>query len=171
MAALGIAQLGDRVLTTPTRHFELPAESVEAGRIAAQLAVTAGAVERLHPFGRGGMGIAAPQLGVSRAIALYRPTYREQILLVNPVVVDRSGSVDEWYEDSEGCLSFFDYRGLVSRPRMIVVEHQSLDGITLRTTFRQEREARDVMHEIDHLNGILYPDRMSDPTKLLCMPE
>jgi peptide deformylase len=62
-------------------------------------------------------------------------------------------------EQYEGCLSFFDVRGVVNRPLTIHVEHQDLDG-TRRITIFDRGTARLVAHEIDHLNGILYTDRM-----------
>ncbi len=171
MAAIGIVQIGDQILTTPARRFDLPRESAEAGRVITALTTKARLVEQLHAFGRGGMGLAAPQIGVGRAAAVYRPSYRPQVVLVNPVVVEASDPESDWDEDSEGCLSFFDYRGFVARPKTIVVEHQDLDGATVRSVFAHEREARDVLHEIDHLNGVLYPDRMAEAAKLVRAPE
>jgi peptide deformylase len=75
--------------------------------------------------------------------------------LVNPVVIEEAPG-DEQYE---GCLSFFDVRGMVPRPMRLDVEHQDLDG-TQRITVFERGVARLVAHEIDHLNGILYTARM-----------
>ena len=63
-------------------------------------------------------------------------------------------------EQYEGCLSFFDYRGLVPRPLRIEVEHARYDGTRVITSFERAM-ARLVAHEIDHLEGRLYVDRMS----------
>jgi peptide deformylase len=63
-------------------------------------------------------------------------------------------------EQYEGCLSFFDVRGVVNRPLTIHVEHQDLDG-TRRITIFDRSTARLVAHEIDHMNGMLYTDRMA----------
>ena len=79
----------------------------------------------------------------------------ETITLINPVVIEETPS-DEQYE---GCLSFFDVRGIVNRPHTLHVEHQDLDGHR-RITIFDRGTARLVAHEIDHLNGILYTDRM-----------
>ena len=67
-----------------------------------------------------------------------------------------SEDADEQYE---GCLSFFDVRGMVPRPLTITVETTALDG-TMVTTVYQRGLARLVAHEIDHLDGLLYTSRM-----------
>jgi peptide deformylase len=72
------------------------------------------------------------------------------------VVVEESPDHDEQYE---GCLSFFDVRGAVRRPLTLHVEHQDLDG-QRRITIFDRGTARLVAHEVDHLNGTLYTDRM-----------
>jgi peptide deformylase len=77
-------------------------------------------------------------------------------MLLNPRVIGESPQTDEQYE---GCMSFFDVRGEVPRPLMIEVEHQTLDGSRQITVF-ERGHARLVAHEIDHLNGIMYRDRM-----------
>jgi peptide deformylase len=71
--------------------------------------------------------------------------------------VDVSEETDERYE---GCLSFFDVRGAVRRPLRIDVEHTDLDGMTHITSF-ERAAARLWAHEIDHLQGKLYTDRMA----------
>jgi peptide deformylase len=63
-------------------------------------------------------------------------------------------------EQYEGCLSFFDVRGLVPRPLVLHVEHQDIDG-QRRITIFDRGTARLVAHEVDHLNGVLYTDRMT----------
>ena len=70
-------------------------------------------------------------------------------MLLNPRVVDASAETDEQYE---GCLSFFDVRGLVPRPLRIDVEHARL-GRHPRITSFEHGMARLVAHEIDHLRG------------------
>ncbi|MFI5560726.1 peptide deformylase [Amycolatopsis japonica] len=66
------------------------------------------------------------------------------------------GDTDEQYE---GCLSFFDVRGQVPRPRVIHVEQTTIDGQTKITVF-ERGVARLAAHEIDHLHGTLYTDHM-----------
>jgi peptide deformylase len=106
------------------------------------------------------MGLAAPQIGVSRAAAIVQPPGDDAnpIILYNPQVISESHEADEQYE---GCLSFFDVRGLVPRPLRMEVEHTALDGRRVITVFT-DALARLVAHEIDHLYGHLYIDRMRE---------
>jgi peptide deformylase len=154
MAALGIVQEGDPILRQQARPFSLPDEAEDARRVVAQLASAMERVAAAHTFGKG-MGIAAPQIGIDRAAALVRTPEGETITLVNPVVIEETPG-DEQYE---GCLSFFDVRGMVPRPMTLHVEHQDLDG-TRRITVYERGVARLVAHEVDHLQGVLYRDRM-----------
>jgi peptide deformylase len=111
------------------------------------------------------VGLSAPQIGLSAAVAVVRPPDRvaEPVVLLNPRVVGESQDTDEQYE---GCLSFFDYRGLVKRPLRIEVEHARFDGARVITSF-QRAMARLVGHEIDHLEGRLYVDRMNAESPLV----
>ncbi|MFD0819128.1 peptide deformylase, partial [Micromonospora zhanjiangensis] len=130
-------------------------------RLLDRLAIVADRATGLHVFAKG-MGIAAPQVGVGRRAALVRTATGRTLTLVNPTVAEESEDLDEQYE---GCLSFFDVRGMVVRPVTIVVRHQDLAGRPLVTTFA-EADARLVGHEIDHLDGRLYRGRMA-PDALL----
>jgi peptide deformylase len=154
MAALGIVQEGDPILRQVARRVDLPAEAEDARRVIAQLHSALGCVETAHTFGKG-VGIAAPQVGINRAAALVRAPDHETITLLNPQVIEETPG-DEQYE---GCLSFFDVRGKVPRPLTLHVEHQDVEGQRRITVF-ERGVARLVAHEIDHLNGVLYTDRM-----------
>lgn len=155
MRSLGIVQEGSPVLTVVSRTFDLPAEAEDARRIVAQLVSTLERVSQVHNFAKG-MGLAAPQINIGRAVAMVRSPEGELITLLNPRVIDVSTDTDDQYE---GCLSFFDVRGMVTRPLSIEVEHQDVDGTRRITTFERGL-ARLVAHEIDHLFGILYTSRM-----------
>jgi peptide deformylase len=155
MFALGIRQQDDEILRQPARLFELPQESDDAERIVAELNAAAERVALAHVFGKG-MGIAAPQIGIDRAAVIVRTPEGEVIPLLNPKIISESGPLDEQYE---GCLSFFDFRGLVPRSLQIEVEHTDSDG-TRRITEFKRGIARLVAHEIDHIEGHLYTDRM-----------
>jgi peptide deformylase len=156
MRELGIVQEGEPILREVARPFDLPDEAEDARRVIAALSSAMSRVETAHVFGKG-MGLAAPQIGIGRSAALVRTPAGETITLINPVVIEETPG-DEQYE---GCLSFFDVRGIVNRPLTLHVEHQDLDGHR-RITIFDRGTARLVAHEIDHLNGILYTDRM-DP--------
>ena len=95
------------------------------------------------------------------------PRDAEPVVLLNPRIVDESSETDEQYE---GCLSFFDYRGLVVRPLRVDVEHARYDGTRMITSFDRAM-ARLVSHEIDHLEGRLYVDRMAVDATLVPVEE
>ncbi len=168
MRGIGIVQRGSDLLRQRARHFQLPREELSARDAVASLAAALERLETLHDFSKG-VGLAAPQIGLSVAAAIVRPPEPdgEPVVLLNPRVVDESGETDEQYE---GCLSFFDYRGLVRRPLRVDVEHARFDGTRVITSFERAM-ARLVSHEIDHLEGRLYVDRMAAGTPLLPVEE
>ncbi|MFE7545193.1 peptide deformylase [Streptomyces platensis] len=156
MRDLGVVQHGAGILAEPARAFDLPAERDEAERITDELFAAMERVGQVHPFAKG-MGIAAPQIGIGRAVAVVQPPGDgPAITLLNPRITDRSDVMDEQYE---GCLSFFDVRGLVPRPLKITVEATALTGETVTTVYERGL-ARLIYHEIDHLDGLLYLARM-----------
>ncbi|MFC9225218.1 peptide deformylase [Streptomyces hygroscopicus] len=156
MRDLGVVQYGTAILAEPARAFDLPAERDEAERITDELFAAMERISQVHPFVKG-MGIAAPQIGIGRAAAVVQPPGDvPAVILLNPRITDRSEETDEQYE---GCLSFFDVRGLVPRPLKITVETTSLTGEAVTTAYERGL-ARLIHHEIDHLNGLLYTTRM-----------
>ena len=157
MRSIGIVQEGDDILTRPAKPFVLPDEIEDARRVLAELASATERVLHRHSFVTG-MGIAAPQIGIDRAVAIVRTPGQEAISLINPRIVETSPDDDDQYE---GCLSFFDVRGIVRRPLSITVEHFDLYANRLITVF-ERGIARLVGHEIDHLHGILYRQRMPE---------
>lgn len=163
MKAAGIIQDGDPVLREVAEPFDLPVDAEVVRQVIDDLFAAIGRVAEHHTFGKG-MGLAAPQIGTGRAVAIVVPpgADAEPIVLIDPRVVDASAETDEQYE---GCLSFFDVRGMVPRPRRIEVEHIQLDGQRVITTFT-DAMARLAAHEIDHLEGHLYTDRMRDVTPI-----
>lgn len=162
MAEIGIVQNDDPVLHQTARRFDLPAEAEDARRVVAELHSAMQRAAGVHVFSKG-MGIAAPQIGISRAAAVVRTPDGELITLLNPAVIEHASDTDQQYE---GCLSFFDVRGKVPRPLSICVEHTDIDGHTHLTAF-ERGVARLVSHEIDHLDGLLYTDRMADPAAVI----
>jgi peptide deformylase len=161
MAALGIVQLGDPILTTATRPFVLPDERDEALRILDRLSAIADSVERVHDFTTGAMGLAAPQIGEPRSIAIFRAAGAPQLVLINPQVVEVGpGSRQDWEERTEGCLSFFDFRCALRRPRTAVISYRTPAGDEAIATFDHGRLTGDVLHEVDHLGGVLCADHV-----------
>lgn len=159
MKAAGITQRPDSILAAVAEPFDLPVQADDARCLVDELLAAMQRVREHHVFGKG-MGLAAPQIGVSRAAAVVQPPGDDAnpITLLNPRVISESCDSDEQYE---GCLSFFDVRGLVPRPLRLEVEHTTMEGRRVITAF-SEGLARLVAHEIDHLYGHLYVDRMRD---------
>ena len=164
MRGIGIVQRGSDLLRQPARHFQLPREEDAARAAVTGLLSTLERLEAVHDFSKG-VGLSAPQIGLSAAVAVVRPPDRaaEPVVLLNPRIVGESQDTDEQYE---GCLSFFDYRGLVRRPLRIEVEHARADGARVITSFQQAM-ARLIGHEIDHLEGRLYVERMDAESPLV----
>lgn len=108
-----------------------------------------------------GIGLAAPQVGVNVRVMVYNPTGEasekdQEVVLVNPRYVNKSKGQTLF---EEGCLSFPEIMGDVKRPKSIVVEAQDLKGDTFRLEL-EGLEARIFQHEYDHLEGVLFHDRM-----------
>jgi peptide deformylase len=107
-----------------------------------------------------GIGLAAPQVGVNRRLIVIDLTAGEttghQMILVNPEIVEESGLQKE----EEGCLSLPGLTAVVRRPQKVLVKANDLDG-NLVEIEGEGLLARVLYHEIDHLEGILYLDRIS----------
>ena len=105
-----------------------------------------------------GVGLAAPQIGVSAQvfIALIPGDPPEELILINPKIVETEGEC----AFEEGCLSVPGVSGTCIRADEVVVEGTTLEGKPFRKRFT-ELAARIVQHEIDHLNGILFIDRLN----------
>src|SRR5438477_10427423 len=105
-----------------------------------------------------GIGLAAPQVGISlRLIVIADEDGRKVQALLNPTIVDRGGEVT----GEEGCLSIPGVFAPVTRAAWVKVEACAVDGQPLTINARGLR-ARVLQHEIDHLDGILFIDRV-DP--------
>jgi peptide deformylase len=108
----------------------------------------------------GGVGIAGPQVGLPLRVASlvldYKTDHPRVVFVRNPLIVERS---EENIEGYEGCLSVPGVGGLVRRSRWIRVRHTALDG-EVRTTSADGANAVLWQHELDHLDGVLYVDRL-----------
>ena len=164
MRGIGIVQRGSELLRQRARCFQLPREGAAAREAVTALLSSLTRLEQVHDFTKG-VGLSAPQIGRSVSAAVVRPAEpgAQPVVLLNPRVVGESADRDEQYE---GCLSFFDYRGLVKRPLRLEVEHARFDGTRMISVF-ERGTARLVAHEIDHLEGRLYVDRMNAESNLV----
>jgi peptide deformylase len=110
----------------------------------------------------GSVGVAAPQVGVNRRIvaisllASYEDEAYRTISMFNPEILETSQMLET---DSEGCLSVPGKRGDVTRPKRIKIRYQDAYGKTYVLDL-SGLAARIVQHEVDHLNGILFTDKI-----------
>ncbi|MDI2589304.1 peptide deformylase [Psychrobacillus sp. NEAU-3TGS] len=103
-----------------------------------------------------GIGIAAPQVGETIQVAIVDLGEGQEVIeMINPEVVEVGGSEIE----VEGCLSFPDLYGEVERPFYVKVEAQDRDG-ALYELEAEDYEARAILHEIDHLHGVLFTSKV-----------
>jgi len=112
--------------------------------------------------GPGGVGIAAPQLGILQRVIVVdctlglRPCKNHgRLLMINPTIVESDGEV----LGREGCLSVPEWVGTVPRARRITVSYQDIEG-KVHELSTKAFEARVIQHEMDHLDGILFIDRI-----------
>ena len=116
--------------------------------------------ETMHS--QNGVGLAANQIGSLQKVAVIQlPEWEEAMVLINPEIVKQEGE----REVEEGCLSIPGYRGMVKRSVNVRARAIDLDGKVMRIK-ADELFAQALEHEIDHLNGILYIDRLVSPDSL-----
>jgi len=108
-----------------------------------------------------GVGLAAPQVGISLRVAVLQMPEEEPIAIVNPKVVKRAGE----RLVMEGCLSVPGYQGEIKRSVSVIVKGLDQQGKEIRIK-ATGLMAQALEHEIDHLNGMLYVDRIDDEAKL-----
>lgn len=106
-----------------------------------------------------GVGLAAPQVGILRRVVII-DFGDEKFELINPVIISTRGKQCEL----EGCLSIPGENGYVERPTYVKVKAQNRYGKEIEVIGR-DRVAVCFCHEIDHLDGILYVDKLVDPPK------
>jgi len=113
-----------------------------------------------------GVGLAANQVGSLQKVAVIQtPEMEEALVIINPEIVKQEGE----REVEEGCLSIPGYRGTVKRSVSVRVRAIGLDGKVMRIK-ADELLAQALEHEIDHLNGILYIERLVSPDNLWKVP-
>ena len=159
MAIREIVRLGHPSLRTPSREVAEPiAENAELQELIDDLLETM--------FDAQGVGLAAPQVGIDLQLFVYglraansddEPLIPDTVL-INPMVEPEPGEV---IHDWEGCLSIPGLRGLVPRHPAVRVRGLGRRGGPLEFVARGF-EARVVQHEYDHLNGVVFLDRMDD---------
>jgi len=160
MALLKIARMGHPILTQIARPVDDPT-SLPIRRLIDDMAETMADAE--------GIGLAAPQIYRSLRLILFLDTdHRDEarsacpVVLINPTIEPLGQSIEEGWE---GCLSIPGLRGIVPRFAQIGYRGVTPEGKILERE-AQGLHARVVQHEVDHLDGILYPMRMIDLRRL-----
>jgi peptide deformylase len=116
-----------------------------------------------------GIGLAAPQVGEPLRVIIVEVPEDEEVpgsgvlyAVINPEIVEASPEIEEGVE---GCLSIPGWYGWVARARWVIVRGLNPEGRRVRIR-AEGLVARVFQHEIDHLDGILFPDRIQDPTRI-----
>jgi peptide deformylase len=164
VAVRTILQLGDPGLREVAARVTDPA-APEVRLLVADLADTLAHWRANAGYGR---GIAAPQIGVAKRVILLQLPGAEAWPLVNPEITWRSAEkIVVW----DACLSFLSIFMQVERYREIVVRYQDLQGEWTEVRAGEERDLSELLqHEIDHLDGILAIDRITD-IRTMCTRE
>jgi peptide deformylase len=145
MAIVPIRVLPDPVLRQKSKRVSLIDRSID--RLIGNM------VEAMHSAN--GVGLAASQIGVPLRVIVIGIPEQEEIVIINPQIVRRSGE----RLVNEGCLSVPGYMGEIKRSTSVTVKGRDPQGKEIRIK-ANELLAQALEHEIDHLNGILYIDRL-----------
>ncbi|MBI2411426.1 MAG: peptide deformylase [Candidatus Kerfeldbacteria bacterium] len=176
MQYLLLTQLGDPVLRA--KNKKLSVSEIRSNKIQKLIADMFYTVRKVH-----GVGLAAPQVGKNIQLAIIdiqetptRPNLKPypKKVIINPRIIEPTGTSTSAQQktatDWEGCLSFNTIRGTVTRPNSITVEYLDEHG-TKHTETVSGFPARVFQHEIDHLRGFVFIDRMKDMRTLMTLEE
>ena len=165
MAVRRVLQLGDPVLRQKAAHVANPTAG-EIRELVGDLAETLAHWRAETSYGR---GIAAPQIGVLQRVIFLKLPGSKPWPLVNPEIVRRS---EEKIMVWDACLSFLSIFMQVERHREITARYQTLEGETVEVEAGAERDLSELLqHEIDHLDGILAIDRVTDVKTIVTREE
>lgn len=115
----------------------------------------------------GALAVAAPQIGIlKRASVIQLPSTKEFLFICNPEIVEQE---DEFVFDGEGCLSFPGCHRSTVRYRRVKVKYFD-EALEERTVIAEGLEAVIFQHEIDHLNGVIFRDRVRKPVRVVQVP-
>lgn len=109
-------------------------------------------------YANNGVGLAAPQVGVLKRICVIDTTGEDLLVLINPKILERSGE----QTGQEGCLSVPGKMGIVTRPNYVkaIALNEHMEQVEIEGT---ELLARAICHELDHLEGEMYVDKVEGP--------
>lgn len=159
--------VGMEIITTPDPRLREKSEKVgpiddEVRDVIARMRKLSLDWEKEHPYELSA-AMAAPQMGVLKRIIIVRDDMDDKknasfTALINPTVIKAEGKVTR---DQEGCLSVPNYYGMVPRPHKVRIRAKLEDGTEVRIKATGEL-ARTLLHEIDHLDGVLFIDHIRD---------
>lgn len=151
MTTLKIVTYPDQLLSRPSKPVDNIDQSIQD--LIEKMAVTM--------YEAPGVGLAAIQVGIDKSIVVYDESpmdgKRDFNVLINPKIIRREGEI---LTEDEGCLSVPDFTASVRRSARVTVEALDREGKPL-TIDAEDILAIILQHEIDHLNGILFVDRLS----------
>jgi peptide deformylase len=152
LAVRPITELGDAVLRQRAKRVPQVDGSIE--RLVEDM------IDTMHDVG--GVGLAAPQVGVPLRVVVIGIPGEEVITLINPEIVKRSGERTV----TEGCLSVPGYWAEVSRSVSVTAKGRDLQGRQVRIKAKDDLLAQALEHEMDHINGVLYVDHLESLDEL-----
>jgi peptide deformylase len=138
-----------QVLRNPTEKFDFDNPQTDPKEL------QDGLVETMEKYG--GLGLSANQVGVDLSVFVMRTQDEGIVAFFNPEIVQISQETEMM---KEGCLSFPDIYIMLKRPKVVVMDYQTVEG-EKRSIKLEGLGARCVQHEIDHLNGVIFLQRAS----------
>lgn len=146
MAIRNIREDGDEILRKKSRKVEVIDEKIKT--------LVDDMLETMYKYN--GVGLAAPQVGIlKRVVVIDLYDNNGPIVLINPEIVKEKGE----QEVEEGCLSFPNQFAKIIRPAEVTVKYQDIDGNEIKLKAK-ELLAQAISHEVDHLEGILFVDKI-----------
>lgn len=159
-----------KIITTPDPRLRQKCRKVnkiteETAGIIAEMRKASLEWEKVHPFELSA-AMAAPQLGFDRRVIIIRDDLEDKknpnfTALIDPEIIKTEGKMEK---DYEGCLSVPSIYGLVERPTKVKIKALLEDGTPVRVK-AEGSLARTLLHEIDHLDGVLFIDHIKDDPK------
>lgn len=157
MAIRIIREEGDEILRKKSREVEAVDEKI--------LQILDDMIETMHKYN--GVGLAGPQIGIlKRLVVIDLYDDKGPIILINPKIIEQKGE----QEVEEGCLSFPNKFAKIIRPEKVKIEALNEDGKTIKIK-AEGLLAQAIVHEIDHLDGILFIDKIIPGTLEYIKPE
>lgn len=157
MAIRNLRYDGDEILKKKSREVEVIDDKLQE--------LIDDMIETMHKYN--GVGLAAVQVGIlKRVIVIDLYDDKGPIVLINPVIIKVKGE----QEVDEGCLSFPNQFAKVKRPAEVVAEYTDRDGKRIKVKAK-ELLAQAICHEVDHLNGEVFMDKIISGTLEYIEPE